>query len=203
MQDLERYLLWGAIVVLFFLILMPRMSGYVGEPKSITKLAEFRGLDDELLKLYNVNVIPVMIEYGKTISKFWKDLPSDTKTQLTAELKKGLSRLQQNAIDGRQMNGKDVLEKMKGPSVDTKVPLQEAEPSKLSPVAPSRVYSDQTKVPLQEAAGTPSPVVIQRAYASKTPAPMKSTYMVQPFMPMISGFSLQDAMTKLERAVTF
>jgi mRNA-degrading endonuclease RelE of RelBE toxin-antitoxin system len=179
MQDLERYLLWGAIVVLFFLILMPRMSGYIGEPHSITKLTEFSGLDVELLKLYNDNVIPVMIEYGKTISKFWKDLPSDTKTQLTTELKKELSRLRQNAIDGRQMNGKDVLEKMKGRGVDTKVPIQEA-------------------------AKTPSPAVINKPdYAYKTPAPMKSTYMVEPFMPMVSGFSLQDAMTKLERAVTF
>ena len=162
MHDIERYLLWGAIIVLFVLFLWPRASMYIGEPNSITKLAEFSLLNVDIQRLYNDQVLRAIRAWAPTINKWWADIPGKDKEQLKGMFKQAADQMVTNAERGKAMNGVDVIKRlMRGPPT----PPQTSSPS-------------------------PPP----------SPPTNTSKYMTEPFMPMVSGFNLQNALNKVSEA---
>jgi hypothetical protein len=164
MRDLERYLLWGAIVILFIIVLWPRASMYSGEPKSITQLAEFTDLNDGIKRLYNDQILRGLKAWAPTFNKWWTDIPADAKAQLTGMFKQAADQQVANAATAKTINGLDVLKKS--------MRRQTSSPPPNPPPSPS------------------PPPTVNRV----------SKYMTQPFMPMVSGFSLQDAIDKANNA---
>ena len=159
MQNLERYLLWGAIIVLFILFFWPRSSMYTGEPKSITKLAEFAPLNDDIKRLYNDHVLRVIQAVMTTFNKWWMDIPVDKKSMIIAELKRVANEKVSAVESARAKNGSDVFQEMMG------------------------LYLQVSTTP-----GSPGSVTSNASV---------STYMMEPFMPMRSGFSLEDTLNKV------
>ena len=157
MHDIERYLLWGAIIVLFVMFLWPRSSMYVGEPNSVTRLAEFTLLTTDIQRLYNDQILRAIRAWAPTFNKWWMDLSANKKEELKRMFKQEADRIVKNATDAKTMNGNEVLAKTMGP-------------------------------PPQASMGTPAPQPNSNTV---------STYMVQPFMPMVSGFNLQEALNKV------
>jgi hypothetical protein len=155
MHDLERYLLWGAVIVLFVLYLWPRTAGYTSEPNSITKLAEFSLLNDDIKRLYNDQILRGLKAWAPTFNKWWTDIPADAKAQLIGDFKRAADVQVTNAGSAKMTNGLEVLRRVTNPP----------------PPPPSSGNATST-----------------------------STYTVQPFMPMVSGFSLQDALNKANNA---
>lgn len=156
MQNLERYLLWGAIIVLFILFFWPRSSMYSGEPKSITKLDEFAPLNDDIKRLYNDHVLRAIKAVMTTYNKWWMDIPVDKKSMIIAELKQFANQTVSTAESARATNGLDVFQQMMGP-----------------------------------------PPQVSTSPGSATSNASVSTYMMEPFMPMRSGFSLEDTLNKV------
>ena len=172
MQNLERYLLWGAIIVLFILFFWPRSSMYTGEPKSITKLAEFAPLNDDIKRLYNDHVLRVIQAVMTTFNKWWMDIPVDKKSMIIAELKRVANEKVSAVESARAKNGSDVFQEMMGLYLQVST----------TPGSPGSVTSN--------ASVSPSP-------GSVTSNASVSTYMMEPFMPMRSGFSLEDTLNKV------
>jgi hypothetical protein len=164
MHDIERYLLWGAVIVLFVLFLWPKMSGYSGEPNSITKLAEFTSLPVDIQRIYNDDILRAIKAWAPTISKWWSDIPANDKARLKGMFKQAADQQVANAATAKAQNGSDLLKGMMGPP------------------------------PGQSPQQSPSPS--GNAMTNST----TSNYMVQPFMPMMSGFSLQAAIDKANNA---
>jgi hypothetical protein len=158
MHDIERYLLWGAILVLFALYFWPKMSGYTYEPNSITKLAEFSLLNDDIKRLYNDQILRGLRAWAPTFNKWWTDLPMDARAQLTGMMKQAADQQVTNATQAKTMNGVEILKKGMAPQTVT--------PSSGNAMSQSTT----------------------------------SKYMVQPFLPMMSGFSLQDVIAKANSA---
>jgi hypothetical protein len=170
MHDIERYLLWGAIIVLFVLFLWPRSSMYRGEPNSITRLAEFTLLTPDIQRLYNDQILRAIRAWAPTINKWWADIPGKDKEQLKGMFKQTSDQMVTNAANAKTMNGVEVLQRlMHGP-----------------PRAPQTASP-----PSHTTMGTPAPLPNSNTV---------STYMVQPFMPMVSGFNLQNALNKVSEA---
>lgn len=158
MHNVERYLLWTAIAVLFVLYFFrPMTSNYSGQPNSITKLAEFSSMNDDIKRAYDTTIIPILKEYATTFNKFWGELTTDDKAAISRALTQLLTTQVANAKGARQMNGHDWFTR-----------------------------------------------VAQGGNAASSPAASNtasvSHYMIQPLVPMVSGFTLQDFVQKAATA---
>ena len=87
MENLERYLLWGAIIVLFILFFWPKASGYRGEPNSLMRLAEFEYLSDDIKRVYNDTVLKGLQNTMQNVNEKWKRMSLDDKNMLQTRLK--------------------------------------------------------------------------------------------------------------------
>lgn len=158
---MERYLLWGAIVVLFIMALWPRREMYTGEPNSITKMEEFKDLNDGIKHLYNDNILRGIKAWVPTFNKWWKDLSPEGKAELKGMIKQAADMQVANAAKGATTNGVDLYQKYMGPSTPAPAPS----------ASTGMVNTTQALI-------------------------NTSGYTVEPFMPMMSGFSLQGALAK-------
>ena len=153
MHDIERYLLWGAVIVLFVLFLWPRASMYSGEPNSITKLAEFSRLTTDIQRLYNDQILRAIQAWAPTLNKWWTDIPTKEKEALKGMFKKSADQMVANAVEAKKKNGFEIMKTM---------------------------------------LNNPSP--------QTAPLTTTSKYITEPFMPMVSGFNLQNALNKVAEA---
>lgn len=186
MHDIERYLIWGAIIVLFVLYFWPKPSMYTGEPHSLTKLDEFALLNDDIKKLYNNQINRAMKAWAPTINKWWTDLASDKKAQINVLVQQAADQVVTNATNAKALNGNDVIAKyFTGGSVY----VASTVPPMPTPAAPT------TPMP-SPAARTPT----TGSYFTPSSPSTTSRYMTEPFTPMVSTFSLQEALNKVTTA---
>lgn len=163
MHDFERYSLWAAIVTLFILYFWPsNSSNYSGEPKSITKLAEFSGLNDEIKRVYNDNIMRAIKAWVPVLNKWWSELKPVEKTDIIKIVKDAADFQVKNAEDAKTVSGSQALERSR---------------ASRAPQITEIIIPSTQSMPAQQPG------------AVSTPVTTVSSYMA---MPMISGFTMED-----------